>query len=224
MLSSAHSVCAAIHEAILSIIAPPVCAHCKKSLTHEEVLCTTCVTQVKKIATYELVITKHYAVKVFAAGAYQEILQELILAKKHRKMYAARLLGVLIWEHSDLPAQRFDYIVPVPLHWRRYAERGYNQAYEIACALSKKSGKPVLNCLHKMQATKAQATLPAAERGKNVEDVFVVAEKYAARVRGAKILIVDDVLTTGSTMRECVRALRMKRPSLIIAAVAARVV
>lgn len=224
MLSSAHCLCAAIHEVILAIIAPPVCARCKQALLCETVLCTICVTQIKKVTTYELAITKRYGVKVFAAGAYQEILQELILAKKHRKMYAARLLGILIWEHSDLLAQQFDYIVPVPLHWRRYAERGYNQADEIACALSKKSGKPILNCLQKVRATQVQAALSAAERSKNVEDVFVVAEKYAAHVRGAKILIVDDVLTTGSTMRECVRALRMKRPVLIISAVAARVV
>ena len=58
----------------------------------------------------------------------------------------------------------------------------------------------------------------------NIEDAFEVIDRHAQCVRGAKILLVDDVLTTGSTMRACVRALRMKRPSLIVGVVAARVI
>ena len=213
-----------MHETLLAIVAPPVCARCKELLTKETVFCSVCVTCIQKVASYSLVITKRYAIVVFAASAYQDIVQELVRAKQQRKMYAARLLGILIWEQTDLCNQSFDYIVPVPLHWHRYAQRGYNHAHEIATVLSKKSGKPVLNCLKKVRVTAAQAGLSAQERIVNVEDAFEVIDRYVQSVSGAKILLVDDVLTTGSTMRACVRALRMKRPFLIIGVVAARVI
>ncbi len=212
-----------IHQTVLAIVAPAVCARCKLLLAHDTVLCAACVPHIQKVTSYRLVITKKYAVTVFAVSLYQDIVQELIRAKQQRKMYAARLLGALICEHTDLVNHSFDYVVPVPLHWRRYARRGYNQAHEMALALSKKSGKPVLNCLRRVRSTKIQAGLSGEERAENVKEAFAVVERYASTVCGARIVLVDDVLTTGSTMRACVRALRMKRPSLIIGAVAARV-
>src|ERR1700722_1535216 len=118
-----------LHQTVLAIIAPPVCARCKTVLAQETVLCTACSPRIQKVASYTLVITKRYVVVVFAASAYQDIVQELVRAKQKRKIYAARLLGILIWEQTDIAQQSFDYIVPVPLHWRRYTQRGYNQAY-----------------------------------------------------------------------------------------------
>jgi ComF family protein len=224
ILNAARTVFAILHETILAFIAPNVCARCKTMLEHESVLCASCNLRLQKVATHSLVITKQYSVTVFAAAAYNDIVQELIHAKLQRRIYAARLLGILIWEHTDLCNQQFDYIVPVPLHWQRYTQRGYNQADEIARALSARSGKPVLHCLHRVRATVTQAGLSAQERDKNVDDAFEVKERYVSMVRNARILLVDDVLTTGSTMRSCVRALRMKRPLSITAAVAARVV
>jgi ComF family protein len=224
LLNAAQAILSAMHNAVLELIAPNVCARCKTMLEQETVLCTSCAMRVQKVATHSLVITKRYSVTVFAAAAYNDIVQELIHAKLQRRIYAARLLGILIWEHTDLCNQQFDYIVPVPLHWHRYTQRGYNQADEIARALSTRSGKPVLHCLQRIRATVTQAGLSAQERDKNVDDAFEVKKRYAHLVRNARILLVDDVLTTGSTMRSCVRALRMKRPLNITAAVAARVV
>lgn len=224
LLNAARTVLSGTHNAILAFIAPAVCARCKTVLDEESVLCASCSVRLQKVASYPLAITKRYTVTVFAAAAYQDIVQELIHAKLHRRLYAARLLGILIWEHTDLATQAFDYIVPVPLHWRRYAQRGYNQADEIARVLSARSGKPVLHCLRRVRSTVTQAGLSAQQRSENVDDAFEVKERYALTVRNARILLVDDVLTTGSTMRSCVRALRMKRPLSITAAVAARVV
>lgn len=224
IISYARSCIFAIHEAVLAFIAPACCARCKTMLEQESVLCISCTLSLRTVASYPLAVTKRYTVTVFAAAAYDGIVQELIHAKLQRRIYAARLLGILIWEQTDLCNQQFDYIVPVPLHWHRYTQRGYNQADEIARALSTRSGKPVLHCLQRIRATVTQAGLSAHERDKNVDDAFAVKERYAHRVRNARILLVDDVLTTGSTMRSCIRALRMKRPLNIVAAVAARVV
>jgi ComF family protein len=224
VLNAAWRGAAFVHETILAILAPPCCARCRVALACESVFCVVCMVRFNKVTTYDLVITKNYSVAVFAAAAYQDTVQKLICAKLQRKIYAARQLGLLIWERTDIAAQQFDYIVPVPLHWQRYVERGYNQADEIARVLSAKSGKPVLRCLERVRATVTQAGLSADARSENVDDAFAVKKRYALVVRNARVLLVDDVFTTGSTMRACVRALRMKRPVTIVVAVAARVV
>lgn len=224
-LCSAVRVSAAyLHETLLTILAPPACVRCNVALARESVFCVQCFARLPKVASYALPITKKYAVTVFAAAAYQDSVQTLICAKLQRRIAAARQLGILIWEQTDIQNQQFDYIVPVPLHWRRYLERGYNQADEIARVISKRSGKPVLQCLERIRATVTQAGLSADARAENVEDAFAVKKRYAPLVRNARILMVDDVFTTGSTIYACARALRIKRPVSIIAAVAARVV
>lgn len=209
---------------LTNIIAPPLCAGCKKYLHKEAVLCADCALQITPIASYQLPITRHTSITVFAASAYRGIVQDLIRAKQSKRIYATRSLAILIWERTDIKNQQFDYIVPVPLHWSRYAARGYNQAAEIARVLSKQSGKPVLNCLRRSRATRIQTGLSAEERKENVADLFYIPKRYAGRIRESKLLIVDDVLTTGATVEACVRALRMERPQSIIAVVAARVV
>ena len=212
------------HETLLAILAPPMCVRCNVALDRESVFCMHCLMRLQKVASYLLPITKNYAITVFAAAAYQDSVQTLICAKLQRRIAAARQLGILIWEQTDIANQQFDYIVPVPLHWRRYLERGYNQADEIARVLSTRSGKPVLHCLERTRATVTQAGLSADARAENVEDAFALKKRYAPVVRNARILLVDDVFTTGSTIHACARALRMKRPASIIAAVAGRVV
>jgi ComF family protein len=213
-----------LHETMLTILAPPMCVRCNVGLDCESVLCASCLARFPKVASHTLAITKNYAVTVFAASAYQDSVQTLICAKLQRRIAAARQLGILIWEQTDISNQQFDYIVPVPLHWKRYLERGYNQADEIARVISTRSGKPVLNCIERIRATVTQAGLSADARAENVEDAFAIKKRYAPLVRNARILLVDDVFTTGSTIHACARALRMKRPASIIAAVAARVV
>jgi ComF family protein len=213
-----------IYATVTNIIAPPLCVGCKKYLITETVVCAECTKLITPIASHELAITRSTSITVFAVSAYRGIVQDLIRAKQSKRIYATRLLGILIWERTDIAKQHFDYIIPVPLHWSRYAARGYNQSAEIARVLSKKSGKPVLNCIHRIRATPIQTGLSAEERMENVTDAFEIPERYKDMIRGKNLLIVDDVLTTGSTMRACVRALRVERPLGIIAAVAARVV
>lgn len=213
-----------INGIIRDIIAPPVCVVCKEFVDTHTVVCFSCSHHIKPVTSYALSITKSYAVTVFAISAYEGIVQQLIRAKQARKIYAARCLGLLMWDYTDLRFQEFDYIVPVPLHWQRYAARGYNQAEEIALALRERSGKRVLNCLRRSRATAIQASLSAQERRANVNNVFVLKSKYADLLKGARILLVDDVLTTGSTLEACVRTLRKERPLSIIIAVGSRVV
>ena len=99
-----------------------------------------------------------------------------------------------------------DVIVPVPLHNSRYRERGYNQAALLAKGLSRLIGTPVNNkTLVRHRITKTQMTLNAAERKINVSNAFTC---QSTALRGKKVLLIDDVCTTGATLDACAQALK----------------
>lgn len=99
-----------------------------------------------------------------------------------------------------------DYIVPVPLHRRRYAERGFNQAKLISHAVSRVCGIPVADMLKRSRYTHQQARLSKQERAENVKDAFC--EDIQNTLGGKAVVLVDDVFTTGSTLQECARVLK----------------
>lgn len=111
-----------------------------------------------------------------------------------------------------------DAVVPVPLHWRRQWRRGFNQADELARHL----GLPIAHVLRRTRATASQADLPAARRHANVRDAFSM--RRWARVSGLRLVLVDDVCTTGATLDACARVLRHAGAADVRAVTAARVV
>lgn len=104
---------------------------------------------------------------------------------------------------GELPGG-FDVIVPVPMHVRRLRQRGVNQAAALARALSARSNVPCREVLLRMRDTRQQARLSALQRRRNLEGAFVA----FGDVRGLRVLLVDDVMTTGATALACARALR----------------
>ena len=110
-------------------------------------------------------------------------------------------------------------IAPVPLHARRLAERGFNQAEEIAKILGTILNKPVINCLKRVRYTKQQARLNKQERKQNVVAAFKIKNPSLLK---EKVLLVDDVFTTGATVNECVKVLRQAGVEKILAFTLAR--
>ncbi len=142
-----------------------------------------------------------------AASAYDGVLRRAIHSFKYRQRRTLAEPLALLLEHEL--ARRpllIDLLVPVPLHPRRLAERGYNQSALLAVHLARGLGASVVECLERSRATDAQAGLKADARRANVRGAF----RYTGGVdlAGRRVGIVDDVCTTGATLEDCARALR----------------
>jgi len=205
------------------LLCPPFCVHCKIVLVEDTILCFQCRNFIQPIVSTTLALTAKTSVRVFAISSYQDPIKSLILAKIQSQRLASRQLGELIWQLTPLSNLEFDYIVPIPLHWTRYAYRGYNQAEEIAHTLSKKSGKPVVSLLKRNRRTVFQSSLPTDLRNDNVASALSFHSKIERNnYSGKRFIIVDDLMTTGSTLRAATKLLMTLHPLTIDAVVAAR--
>jgi ComF family protein len=127
--------------------------------------------------------------------------------KYHHRRRQAAYLCACARRRTDLTAwiAGFDALVPIPIHAVRRRERGYNQAEAIALGLAPFCGKPVWpKALLRKRATRSQTRLSKGERGRNLEGAFAAATE---RVKGKRLLLVDDVFTTGATTEACAAAL-----------------
>jgi ComF family protein len=141
---------------------------------------------------------------VYTYGSYEGTLQKLIHLFKYDKMEPlARTFGPMLARALPREAS-FDVIVPMPLHWWKRWQRGFNQAELLANEAGRRWNVPVLNAARRRKNTSAQAGLTNAKRRENVAGAFVV----KGRLDGKHVLLVDDVMTTGATASACARALK----------------
>jgi ComF family protein len=141
---------------------------------------------------------------------YEGSLRSLIHLFKYSGMKPlARPLAAYL-ERAIQVDEHFDAVVPVPLHWRKQWSRGFNQAELLARYVAKHRGIPVLNALRRRRPTATQAGLAVAGRRRNVAGAFVLRTKTKLdpRLAGKKILLIDDVMTTGATASACASALK----------------
>jgi ComF family protein len=211
-------------SAAQSILSPPHCAACLRMLEKRTVVCTSCFDRIQPVVSTTISITPSHTMRVFAISGYEEPLKRMIVAKAWSDIVAASELGTLLWEHTYLPNVPFDIIVPIPLHWTRYAWRGYNQAEEMAAIIARKSNKPLQHLLTRSRRTIFQSSLPTEKRPNNVRNVFSLTGKATReRYQGKHILLIDDLMTTGSTLKEAGKQLLHLKPASITAAVACRI-
>jgi ComF family protein len=221
-----------IFKAFLDIIFPPRCHVCRcflaeptdihlcnncreKIITVSSPLCTICgvpfATEngIDHICGHCLTTRRPFA-GARAAARFEGPLQELIHRFKYgKKIHLSRPLGLLTATVlGDFhPAVSADCIVPVPLHRRRLRERGFNQSQLIGRILAKSWEIPLsVHNLRRIRWTTPQTGLSAAERERNIRGAFAVVKPD--RLEGKRLLLVDDVYTTGSTVTECAKTLR----------------
>lgn len=156
----------------------------------------------------------------FAYGCYEDVLREMVHLLKYSGVRSlASPMGA--WMAGALPRnQRFDLIVPMPMHWIRRWRRGFNQAELLAAEVSKRTGIPPGRPVRRARATPPQAGLSRARRRENVSGAFAMARR--ADVRGKRILLVDDVLTTGATASACAGVLKRAGATYVAVLAAAR--
>ena len=118
--------------------------------------------------------------------------------KFHRRLDYGPALGELLWRVLPQLPDDIDALLPMPLHWRRQAIRGYNQAHELALIVRRKTRLPILQTVQRVRATPFQSGLDAAARRKNLRDAF----KARAKISADHVLIIDDVITTGESCRQ----------------------
>ncbi len=142
----------------------------------------------------------------YSFGSYEGTLRKLIQLFKYGRVSSLdKPFGGMLAD--ALPRERvYDLIVPMPMHWRRRWSRGFNQAELLSKAIAKRLNLPVKNAVQRRKATPPQAGLTAAQRRLNVSGAFGI--RRPAAVKGKRILLVDDVFTTGATAGACARALK----------------
>jgi ComF family protein len=161
----------------------------------------------------------------YCFGAYEGPLRELVHLFKYGKVRSlARPLGNLLAAALPLD-ESFDAIAPVPLHWRRQWQRGFNQSELLARNIAGRTGIPVVLALRRLRSTSAQAGLNNAGRRQNVAGAFACRRgaRWARRIQAKRILLVDDVMTTGSTAAACALALKRAGAARVALLTVARV-
>ncbi|MDR1359699.1 MAG: ComF family protein [Deltaproteobacteria bacterium] len=160
--------------------------------------------------------------QAFFHAPYEDLLRELILRFKFQGQLALALpLGSLLASHPDLAACPAQVIIPIPLPAKRLAQRGFNQALELARPLARRLGKPLdAGLLLRVRQTEPQPGLSRAERFRNLAQAFSAPRPL--ELQGRHVLLLDDIMTSGATLRAAGATLRAARAASVAVAALAR--
>jgi ComF family protein len=213
-VSHAQGLCPACWRAI-TFLAGPCCACCGMPFAYdqgEDALCGACARET------------HAFARARAAMVYDEESRRLVLAFKHGdRLHLAPALGSWMRRAGAELLAQCDVLVPVPLHWTRLFTRRYNQAAVLAHALAAPGGPKVgADWLVRRRRTPSQGKRNAPARRRNVAGAFAV--KRGRVLSGLRVVLVDDVFTTGATLDECARVLTRAGAASVDALTLARTV
>ncbi len=234
-----------ILNALLDVLLPPICHICHSFIPNADTIhiCTICHDRLPLIISPLCPICgipfagagldhfcgaclthpPHYDT-ARAHFLYEGSVRDLIHSFKYSRMtHLRKPLALLTLQgmREFVTDQNPHFIVPVPLHRSRLRERGFNQAVLLGSVLSHQLSLPIrTNVLVRTRPTEPQIELPAAERRSNVKGAFAVIRQES--VADKRILLLDDVMTTGSTMDECAKELKKAGAAAVIAVTVAR--
>lgn len=230
----------------LDVALPPLCPSCREPLGDGVGLCATCWSKLSFIEkpycarlgipfTYdpgpgllsmEAIASPPAYDRARAAVRYDEIARALVISFKFSdRLDLAPMMGRWMARAGRELLEDADALVPVPLHWRRLWARRFNQAATLCGVISEIASVPVLHGgIKRVRATPQQVGLSKPQRADNVQGAFRVPPEAKARIAGKRLILVDDVLTSGATVDTCARALLRAGAAHVDVLVFARVV
>ncbi|MGN6285048.1 MAG: ComF family protein [Afipia sp.] len=229
----------------LDIALPTLCVSCREPVTGDG-LCATCWSRLSFIAppycarlgipfvydpgpgllSMEAIANPPAYQRARAAVRYDDTARTLVHALKYQdRTDLAPTMGRLMALTGSELLKEADALIPVPLHWQRGWSRRYNQSGALARVIAAQAGIPVWgDVLQRTRQTRQQVGLSRAERARNVQGAFTVAAEKKSALQGRRIVLIDDVLTSGATVDTCARALLRARAASVDVLVFARVV
>lgn len=211
-----QGVCAACW-AKLSFIAPPFCARLGIPFVYDPGPGMLSMEAIANPPAYQ---------RARAAVRYDDVARTMVHALKYQdRTDLAPAMGRWMARAGHEMLREADMLVPVPLHWRRAWSRRYNQSGALARVIGRSAGLPVTgDALRRVRPTQQQIGLSRSERADNVQGAFKVPSEKKSSVQGRRIVLIDDVLTSGATADACARALLRARAASVDVLVFARVV
>ena len=218
---------------LLDVALPPLCMACREPVGDPGSLCAGCWSRLSFITrpycerlgipfaydpgpgilSMQAIADPPAYTRARAVARFDEVARALVHALKYGdRLDLAPTLGRWMANAGRELLAEADALVPVPLHWRRLWARRFNQSAALATVISQVSQAPVANTpLKRVKATRQQVGLTKSERAQNIQGAFRVPRAARADVAGRRLVLVDDVLTSGATVDACARALLARR-------------
>ncbi|MBN9251311.1 MAG: amidophosphoribosyltransferase [Mesorhizobium sp. 61-13] len=212
------------------ILFPPICAGCRRHVLEPGVLCGQCWSRLRFLErpwcpvmgtpflhemgegflSAEAIADPPPFERARASVIYGGVAREMVQGLKYRdRTDLAPWMAKWMMRTGGELVSEADLIVPVPLHWRRFFKRKFNQSAELGRALSRQSGVPLVpDALKRVKLTRQQVGLERKEREDNVRGAFSVPPEREIAIAGRRVLLIDDVYTTGATVGAATKALR----------------
>jgi ComF family protein len=231
---------------LIDVALPPLCPSCREPLGDGVGLCANCWSKLSFIEppfcarlgipfTYdpgpgllsmEAIANPPAYDRARAAVRYDDIARTLVLGFKYGdRLDLAKMMGRWMARAGKELTRDADALLPVPLHWRRLWARRFNQSAALARAISVSCGLPVIDdALKRVRATPQQVGLSKTQRAENVQGAFHVPAEHKVMIAGRRLVLIDDVLTSGATADTCARALLRAGAAHVDVLVFARVV
>ncbi|MBY0382165.1 MAG: ComF family protein [Xanthobacteraceae bacterium] len=229
----------------LDIALPTLCVSCREPVSGEG-LCPSCWSKLSFIAppyctrlgipfvydpgpgqlSMEAIAAPPAYTRARAAVRFDDISRTLVHALKYQdRTDLAPPMGRWMARAGDELLRDADALVPVPLHWKRGWSRRYNQSATLAKIIAEQSGVPMwVDALKRTRPTEQQVGLSRTERARNVQGAFEVSPDRRGQIHGRRVVLIDDVLTSGATVDACSRALLRAKAASVDVLIFARVV
>lgn len=211
-----------LFDAVLSVVYPSNenCIVCGQHI-EEGYICIKCRNKIK-ICNEALIINKEgYELKCYSVSYYSNIMRDLILKLKYKSDFeAGGLIAELMIEFIKKQNIAFDLVTFVPMTRKALKKRGYNQSEFLAKLISRHLNAPLVSCVKKIKDTGDQIGLDGNSRWENLSHCFI--SSYKNKFAEKKILIIDDVITTGATAYYCAKEIFSSGCNQVIVLTAAK--